>query len=253
MPYVLTRPVAFVYLWFIFSFVYLFILTFVFVRQGFRSSGIRGRSFFNVMTDTIAYLKASDLPPATHNEIGASRKVPDTDVAWRGSRGASALSGMGLSPKELLLKSQTMLVMEVDLVGEDLCVSHHAVSRGALDFFADAPFLIGGRRLRDVVCALSRVRDVGSLLCFPGTSGLGFRERDGQTGALKGWWPLTRLVCFVQLHMDDGRVVDAMVEALLNSRSNSRSSGPAYSQHRLRLGHFSIQPYVSPCSAAFAT
>ncbi len=67
------------------------------------------------------------------------------------------------------------------------------------------------------------------------------------------WWPLTRLVCFVQLHMDDGKVVDAMVEGLLNSRSSGPASSVYNSQHRLRLGHFSIQSYVSPCSAAFAT
>jgi hypothetical protein len=160
---------------FIFSFIYLFILTFACVRQGFRSSGIRGRSFFNVMTDAIAYLKASDLPLAANNESDASRKAPDTDVAWHGSRGASALSGIGLSSKELLLNSQTMVVMQVDLVGQDLFVSPHAVSRGAHDFFADAPFLIGGRRLRDLVCALSRVRHVSSLLCSPGPSVFGFR------------------------------------------------------------------------------
>ena len=74
-----------------------------------------------------------------------------------------------------------------------------------------------------------------------------------QQGALKVGWPLTRLVCLVQLHMDDGKVVDAMVEGLLNSRSSGPASSVCNSQHRLRLGHFSIQPYVSSCCAAFAT
>ena len=158
------------------SFIYLYSLTFACVRQGFRSSGIRGRSFFNVMTDAIAYLRASDLPSAANNDSDASRnsrKAPDTDVAWRASRGASALSGIGLSSKELLLNSQTMVVMQVDLVGQDLFVSPLAVSSGAHDFFADAPFLIGGRRLRDLVCALSR--HISSLLCSPGPSVFGFR------------------------------------------------------------------------------
>lgn len=132
-----------------------------FVRQGVRSIGTRGRSFFNVMTDAIRYLRCAkildlaqaqapldltDLNPSTHNENGfpvRSRQEPAYQFE-------NLLNSIGLSFQELLLNSQTMVVMQVHLVGQDLFV--HAVSRAAHDFFVDAPFSVGGKRLRDLVC-----------------------------------------------------------------------------------------------------
>jgi hypothetical protein len=143
-----------------------------FVRQGVRSIGTRGRSFFNVLTDAIRYfrylmcadiqkqikaqprelanLKAlldlKDSIPTAHNENGFqiwSRQE-------RAYQCEQILNSIGLSFQELLLHSQTMVVMHVHLVGQDLFV--HAVSRAAHDFFVDAPFSIGGKRLRDLVC-----------------------------------------------------------------------------------------------------
>jgi hypothetical protein len=92
------------------------------------------------------------LNPSAHNENDfpfRSRQEPAYQFD-------EILNSIGLSFQELLLHSQTMVVMQVHLVGQDLFV--HAVSRAAHDFFVDAPFSIGGKRLRDLVCsALSRV------------------------------------------------------------------------------------------------
>ena len=145
-----------------------------FVRQGPRSSGIRGRSFFNVLSDTISYLKGLDLSPKIDTPdwrslLSSEREAIGNDTegdairraraqaahAASGGIGASALSDMGLAFEEMLLHSQTMVVMHVELVGHDLLVSSDAVSRATQDFFADAPFSIGGKRLRDLVSALS--------------------------------------------------------------------------------------------------
>ena len=143
-----------------------------FVRQGPRSSGIRGRSFFNVLSDTIRYLQGLDLSPKIDTPdwrslLSSEREAIGNDTegdairrahaahAASGGIGASALSDMGLAFEEMLLHSQTMVVMHVELVGHDLLVSSDAVSRATQDFFADAPFSIGGKRLRDLVSALS--------------------------------------------------------------------------------------------------
>jgi len=124
--------------------------------QGPRSSGIRGRSFFNVMTDSISYMQGLGLP----RKGDAARRA---HAAHTASGGASVLNGMGLSFEEMLLHSQTMVVMQVELVGQDLWVSSNAVSRATQDFFADAPFSIGGKRLRDLVCSLNCVCLAGAV------------------------------------------------------------------------------------------
>lgn len=60
---------------------------------------------------------------------------------------------------------------------------------------------------------------------------------------------LTRVLCLAQLHVDDDKVVDAMVVGMLKPKTSGSACSVDTCQYRVRLCHFSTQPYVCLCSA----
>jgi len=63
-----------------------------------------------------------------------------------------------------------------------------------------------------------------------------------------------RAACVAQLHMEDGKVVDAMVKRMREpaARATGLPGTVDTRQHSVRLSHFSTLSYVSPCPCARA-
>jgi hypothetical protein len=131
-----------------------------FKSAGNRSAGVLGRSLFNILTDTIHHLR-----------VRAQNKGNLDGVTTRNE----TLVALGLSYRDVLLSSKTLVAMEVDLQGDKLVV--RTLGLGAQDWFANAPGEVcKGTLLRELVHAdnwsslqqledaLSAARATGSVL-----------------------------------------------------------------------------------------
>jgi len=106
-----------------------------FKGAGPRSAGVWGRSFFSILTDTANHLRARN----QGNLDGGTTKN-------------ETLVSLGLSYRDVLLSSKTLVAMEVDLQGGELVV--RTLGSGAQDWFAKAPWEVcKGVLLRELVHA----------------------------------------------------------------------------------------------------
>jgi len=108
-----------------------------FKSAGNRSAGVLGRSLFNILTDTIHHLRAR-----AQNEGNLDGVTTRNET----------LLALGLSYRDVLLSSKTLVAMEVDLQGDQLVV--RTLGLGAQDWFANAPWEVcKGTLLRELVHA----------------------------------------------------------------------------------------------------